>query len=190
MSTTNKGLDNLEEMPEYQCGIWYSPYVKIYHIGGKNRIASISNYPRAYMDTTPHVYTEDVSFIVTKSDLNHWFEGEEVYRDSKDELFNLGEEATHWKGEGLPGAFPLWIESEDLPFTPNPDEHVFPIDKVPRPIVDLSEGGIKAGPVFVKLPDKALVKMRKNLPTGRITQGRKPTDEDKQVLRILYRRVF
>lgn len=24
-----KGIDDLEGMPEFQCGLWYSPYVKI-----------------------------------------------------------------------------------------------------------------------------------------------------------------
>jgi len=190
LSKTNKGLDDLEGMPEYQVGLWYSPYVKIYSIGGKNRIAEISNYPRAYKDTTPHVYTEDTPFIVSESDLNHEVEGERFYRDSRENLYRIGEEATHWRGDGLPGAFPLWLESEELPFTPNLDEHVFPIDKVPRPIIDLAEGGIRAGPVFVKLPEQALVAMREHLPTGRITQKRKPADDDKQVIRVKYRRVL
>ena len=185
-----RGLDDLEDMPEYKVGLWYSPYVKIYSIGGPNRIAEISNYPRAYKDTTPHIYTEDIPFIVTESDLNHEVEGEWFYRDSKDNLFSVGEEATHWTGDSLPGAFPLWLESEELPFTPNPDEHVFPIDKMPRPILDLAEGGIKAGAVFVKLPEPALAAMRERLPTGKITQKRKPQDEDKQIIRIRYQRRF
>ncbi len=128
MSTNNKGLDDLEGMSEYQVGSWRSPYVKVYSIGGKNRIAEISNYPRAYKDTTPHVYTEDTPFIVTESDLNHVVDEERVYRDYREKLFRVGEEA--------------------------------------------------------------LSAMREHLPTGRIIQGRKPPDEDKQVLRILYRRVF
>ncbi len=183
-------LEDLEGMPEYQVGLWYSPYVKIYSIGGKNRIAEISSYPRAYKDTTPHVYTEDIPFIVTNSDLNHWIEEEEVYQDSRENIFRVGEEATHWKGDGLPGAFPLWLESEELPFTPNPDEHVFPIGKVPGPIADLSESAVKNGVAFVKLPEEALVAMREHMPTGNIVQGRKLQDEDKQVLRIKYKRVF
>lgn len=186
----DKGLDDLEGMPEFQVGLWYSPYVKIYSIGGANRIAEISTYPRAYKDLTPHVYTEDVSFIVTESDLNHRVDGERFYRDSRGDLFSVGAEATHWTGDSLPGAFPLWLESEDLPFTPNPEEHVFPIDKVPGPILDLVEGGIKAGAVFVKLPEQALVAMREHLPTGRITQERKPQDLNKQIIRIRYQRRF
>lgn len=186
----SKGLDDLEGMPEYLVGLWYSPYVKIYSIGGKNRIAEISNYPRAYKDTTPHVYTEDIPFVVSESDLNHEVEGERFYMDSRENLYRVGEAATHWKGDPLPGAFPLWLESEELPFTPNLDEHVFPIDKVPGPIVDLSEGAIMNGVAFVKLPEEALVAMREHLPTGKIIQGRKPEDEDKQVKRIRYRRVF
>ena len=190
MAVSVKTLDDLEKMPEYLVGSWRSPYVKIYSIGGRNRIAEISNYPRAYKDTSPHVYTEDVPFTVTEGDLNHEVDGERFYRDSRDNLFRVGEKATHWIGESLPGAFPLWIESETLPFTPNPVEHVFPIDKVPGPIHDLSEGRIKAGPIFVKLPEQALVKMRENLSTGKITQRRIPPDEDKQIIRIRYRRVF
>ena len=132
-------LDDLEDMPEYLVGSWRGPYVKIYSIGGKNRIAEISNYPRAYKDTTPHVYTEDVPFIVAEIDYHYRIpdkdkprsEWERVHRDSKGDYYRIGEEATHWKGDGLPGAFPLWIESEDLPFTPNPDKHIFPIDKLP-----------------------------------------------------------
>ncbi len=183
-------LGNLEDMPEFKVGIWYSPFVKVYSIGGKNRIASISNYPRAFKDTTPHVYTEDTSFIVSESDLNHEVEGEWFYRDSRDNIFRVGEEATHWIGDSLPGAFPLWVESEELPFTPNLDEHMFPIDKIPGPIRDLTEGAVKNGVAFVKLPEQALAAMREHLPTGKITRGRKPADEDKQVLRIRYRRVF
>ncbi len=186
----DKGLDDLEDMPEYLVGLWYSPFCKIYHIGGRNRIAELSTYPRAYKDLTPHVYTEDVPFIVTESYLNHRVNGDRFYRDSRGDLFSIGEEATHWIGDRLPGAFPLWLESEDLPFTPNPDEHVFPIDKVPRPILDLSEGGIKVGPVFVKLPEPALAAMREHLPTGKITRERKPQDSDKQIIRILYQRRF
>ena len=190
MSKTNKGLDELEEMPEHQVGIWYSPFVKVYHIGGRNRIAEISTYPRVYKDTTSHVYTENVSFTVTESDLNYEEEGERYYRDSKENLYRLGEEATHWKGDPLPGAFPLWLESEELPFTPNPDEHVFPIDKVPGPIVDLSEGGIRVESVFVKIPEQALAAIREHLPSGKITQKRKPQDLDRQTIRVRYRRVF
>lgn len=184
------GIDDLEKMPEFKCGLWYSPYVKIYTIGGSNRIAEVSTYPRAYKDTSPHVYTEDTPFIVVEGDLNDEVDGEGVYMDSRENAFRIGEEALHYAGDPLPGAFPLWLESEDLPFTIKLGDHVFPIDKVPGPILDLSEGGVRAGSIFVKLPEQALAAMRKQLPTGRITQKRKPADNDKQIIRIRYRRVF
>ncbi len=183
-------LDELEDMPEYQVGLWYGPYVKVYHIGGFNRIAEISTYPRAYKDTTPHVYTEDTLFIVTESDLNYEVDGEWFYRDSRDNLFSLGEEATHWTGDLLPGAFPLWIESEDLPFTPDPDEHAFTLGNVPAPIVQLAEAGIKIGTSYVKLLPGALANLISQLSSGKIVFVRKDGDLDKQIIRIRYRRVF
>lgn len=185
-----KGLDDLEDMPEFLCGLWYSPYVKIYTIGGPNRIAEVSNYPRAYKDTTPHLYIEDTPFIVTESDLN-WAVGvERFYRDSKDKLFSVGKEATHWIGDPLPGAFPLWIESEELPFTSDLEKHEFPLSDVPGPIVNLVEAGQRVGATFVKLPEQAVTHMKAELPIGKVTLERKPADSDKQIIRIKYQRVF
>ncbi|GAI54555.1 unnamed protein product, partial [marine sediment metagenome] len=178
---------------EFQCGLWYSPYVKIYTIGGPNRIAEISNYPRAYKDTTPHVYTEDALFIVTESDLNDKIDeagNPTVYRDSKDKVFRVGEEAIHYIGDSLPGAFPLWLESEELPFTPDLKKHGFPIDKIPGPIKGLVEAQQRVAAVFEKLPEEAVTTMREKLPTSKITLARKATDSDKQIIRIKYRRVF
>ena len=185
-----KGLDDLEDMPEFLCGLWYSPYVKIYTIGGPNRIAEVSNYPRAYKDTTPHLYIEDTPFIVTESDLNHEVEGERFYRDSKDNLFSIGEEATHWIGDPLPGAFPLWLESEELPFTPDLEKHEFPLSDVPGPIKSLAEAQQKGEGAFEKLSEEAVAAMREQVPTGKITLAREPADSDKQIIRIRYRRVF
>lgn len=185
-----KSIDDLEKMPEYQCGLWYSPYVKIYSIGGPDRIAEISNYPRAYKDTTPHVYTEDIPFIVTESDLNWDVGAERFYRDSKEKLFSIGEEATHWIGDPLPGAFPLWIESEELPFTPDLEKHEFPIDKIPGPIKGLAEAQQKVEAAFEKLPEEAITHMKAEIPAGKITLTRQPADSDKQIIRIMYRRVF
>lgn len=189
VSKSDKGIDDLEKLPEYQVGLWYSPYVKIYTIGGPNRIAEISNYPRAYKDITPHVYIEDTPFIVSEDDLNWDVKVERFYRDSKDKLFSIGEEATHWIGDPLPGAFPLWIESEDLPFTPDIKEHIFPVSDVPGPIKGLVEAQQK-GATFEKLPEKAIIAIREKLLTGKITLARKPVDSDKQIIRIKYQRVF
>lgn len=190
MEAFDKTLDDLEDMPEYQVGSWRSPYVKIYSIGGRNRIAEISNYPRAYKDTSPHVYTEDIPFTVNEDDLNHEDEGEQFYMDSKEDLYRLGEKATHWTGDGLPGNFPLWVESDTLPFAPNIKDNVFSLVSVPGPVVQVMECGIKAGPVYVKLPEPALDALRALLPTGKITLTRKPADLDKQIIRIRYRRIF
>ena len=188
-----KSIDDLESIPEYQCGLWYSPYVKIYTIGGPDRIAEISNYPRAYKDTAPHVYTEDTPFIVTESDLNHEVEEEgnpTVYRDSQGKIFHVGEEAIHYVDDPLPGAFPLWIESEELPFTPDLEKHEFPISHVPGPIKGLAEAQQRVTAAFEKLPEEAVTATRENVPTGKITLARKPADSDKQIIRIKYQRVF
>lgn len=114
-------IENLEKMPEFQCGLWYSPHVKIYSIGGSNRIAEISNYPRAYKDLSDHL----------------------------DEY-----------GEPLPGAFPLWLESEELPFTAGSEE---PLREV-------------------------VIHQKLGLPNGKVILSGKPAD--KQVIRIKYQRVF
>ena len=182
----DKRLDDLEQMPAFQVGLWYSPYVKIYSIGGRNRVAEISNYPRAYKDTTPHVYTEDILFIVTEGDLNWNVEIESFYRDSKDKLFSIGEQATHYKGDGLPGAFPLWLESESLPFAEL--KHEFPLSDVPGPIKNLSEAQQTDGATFEKLPDEVVATMKGT--ATKIVLSRKPTDSDKQIIRIRYQRVF
>ncbi len=183
-------LDDLEDMPEYLVGSWRSPYVKVYSIGGRNRIAEVSNYPRAYKDTTPHVYAKDTSFTVTEGDLNHEVEGEQFYMDLREDLFRIGEKATHWTGELLPGAFPLWIESEELPFTPNSKEHIFSLDKVPAPILQLAEAGIKINDSYVKLLPDAFDSITDKLDSGQIVIDRKLEDTDKQIICIRYRRVF
>lgn len=183
-------LDNLEDMPEFKTGLWRGPFIKIFSIGGKNRIAEISNYPRAYKDTARHVYTEDIPFVVATSDYNHIDEDGWSYRDFKGEIFSLGDPATHWKGEQLPGSFPMWLESEDLPFTPNPDYHVFPIDKLPgkknkRTMTDVK---IKNGNSFQR-PDKHVHNaIKKHVFTDKIIRRRKSGDADKQIIRIKYKR--
>lgn len=183
-------LDELENRKEYQVGLWYSPFVKVYSIGGRNRVAEISNYPRAYKDTSPHLYIEDTPFTVTKDDFNHVEGKEEVYRDSKEDIYRLGEAATHWKNDPLPGAFPLWIEDDNLSFTPDDKEHTFSLDKVPAPIVALAEAGLKVGASYVKLLPGSLNDMKSQLLSGKIVFPRKVQDGDKQVIRIRYRREF
>lgn len=127
-------------------GLWYSDinapiiidgkevsFMKIYSLGGTTRVMELSTYPRAYKDTSPHVYTVNTPFVVTEDDYNEYYNSEtanvgvyEVRNDIEDGTFcyiNMyggmevrlaGETATHFVGEPLPGSFPLWVESETL----------------------------------------------------------------------------
>ena len=114
------GVSSLKELTEYdgyklEYGLWYDEYTRIYSIGGKFRVVEISNYPRVYRDTIAHVYDKDVVFTVVEADLNYYDEkGARFYQDSQEKLFKLGEKATHFAGEGLPGEFPSWLEYTTL----------------------------------------------------------------------------
>lgn len=101
---------SFEDTKAYQCGRWFNAYVKIYTLGGDQRIVDLSNYPRAYEDVERHCYTEDVEFIVGSEHVDK--KGE--YVDSKSNVFKIGDIATHWIGDLLPGAYPKWIPSEGL----------------------------------------------------------------------------
>ena len=114
--TTDNGVV-IKEYNGYKLeyGLWYDPYTRIYTIGGKERVAEISNYPRAYKDTIAHVYTKDTLFTVTESDLNYYdSKGARFYQDSKGVLFTEKSTAIHYAGEPLPGSFPLWIEYKEV----------------------------------------------------------------------------
>jgi hypothetical protein len=117
---TKTGVSSLKELVEYdgyklQTGLWYDEYTRIFSIGGKFRVVEISNYPRVYRDTVAHVYTKDEVFTVMEADLNYYDEkGLRYYLDSRQQLFKLGEKATHFIGEGLPGEFPSWLEYTTL----------------------------------------------------------------------------
>lgn len=119
-------------------GLWYTPYgadvayIRIFSIGGANRIAEISNYPRAYRDTVAHVYAVDTSFTVIRDNYNT--AADDAYYDSVTDIYyHIGDKATHYAGDSLPGAFPRWIEYGTLqPVTYNSAK--FPLDAVPKPI--------------------------------------------------------
>lgn len=146
LSTTDIFANPLQQMPPDEDlinGLWYEDinnpiyideyrvsFMKIYSLGGGFRVMELSTYPRAYKDTSPHIYEVDTPFIVTTSDLNYtyvWWpdssrpyregveDGTEVYLDTRDDIYLLGETAYHWTGDPLPGEFPLWVESEALP---------------------------------------------------------------------------
>lgn len=175
-----------EDSIPLQRGLWYSPYVKIYSIGGDDRIVEISNYPRAYKDTTPHVYTRNVKFNVTEDDLNFEIDGELVYIDSREQIFREGDKATHYTGDSLPGAFPLWIESEDLPFT-----GVFDVSAIPGTIFDMCNETLRmtvnGRDVYVKIADSAMVdKIREGMLSGEI----RAASPGKMIIRIQYKRIM
>lgn len=94
-------------------GIWRDAYTRIFSGLHGERVAEISNYPRAYRDTVAHVYEEDVSFTVTEGDLNSEANGTRYYYDPVDETYHgNGTKATHHEGEPLPGQWPKWLEYE------------------------------------------------------------------------------
>lgn len=114
-----KELTNYDKYP-LEHGLWYDEYTRIFSVGGKYRVIEISNFPRAYKDTVSHVYEKDVVFTVTETDLNYYDEkGARFYQDSRQKLFKLGEKATHWAGDELGGAFPLWLQYSNVQVIPN-----------------------------------------------------------------------
>ena len=175
-------------------GLWKDQYTRIFSIGGSGRVAEVSNYPRAYKRTEYPRYTKDEKFTVTRSECNDIrviteepYNAEIVYRDLKGVIFNIGEEATHYIGEILPGAHPLWLEDENLPFSPNPNFHIFPIIKVPAPIKGLTEAGFKSEN-YNKLDSLTLSKINSDISKGEIKITRYAGESDKQILRFKYRR--
>ncbi|MBA7690881.1 hypothetical protein ES703_99415 [subsurface metagenome] len=132
-------MSELFEGSELKAPLWYSPHVKIYSIGGAKRIAEISTYPRAYKDTDPHVYTEDTPFV---EDLNSHYGVEAIQVRGSQQREGVREEES----------FPLWIESDDLPFTPVSNElHTFPCDGLPYPIY-ITRAYVNKGREWIELP--------------------------------------
>jgi hypothetical protein len=186
-------------MPELKNGLWKSPYVKVYSLEGPWRCAEISNYPRAYKDTTPHVYEKNTSFVVEEADLIDYLLDEKgevviengepvrVYTDPVlDKTFRVGERAIHHKGEPLPGAFPLWLESEELPDPPLVDskEYTFPIKELPQPVREISEAQI-----FTDKWEKFDYHDLKGIFSGENATLSKSQPE-KVIVRVIYKRAF
>ena len=173
-------------------GLWYSQYLKIYTLGGTSRVAELSTYPRAYKDTDPHVYTEDVPFIVTEEDVNTE-DGE--YRDGKGELHKVGSQAIHYAGDDLPGGFPLWLESETLPVPPmggKPHEFLLVLEAILGQLVKvhLEEVYIKKDDQWVELDTPSINRFRGELVRGMLSLPRKTGDSDRQIILIKYKRVI
>lgn len=189
-------------------GLWYSPYVKIYSLGGTWRCAEVSSYPRAYKDTTSHIYTVDTPFTVTQDDLNCNYsiqaaqegrmelradvaDGEFIYLDTQSKVFKIGETATHYIGDSLPGAFPLWIASEDLPFTPiSKTELEFLVDAIPRPISNISEVRLYKDGVWQLLDIDTVMKYADRIYDGKLTLPKSIKENDRQIIRILYEKQY
>lgn len=118
-----------------QNGLWYDQYTRIYSVGGPNRVAEVSNFPRVYENTTPRTYGVETPFIVTEADLNYYDEnGSRFYKDRNENLFRLGEKATHHALDWLPGSNPKWVEYTELQLPTYPETTYFKFDNVPAPI--------------------------------------------------------
>jgi hypothetical protein len=59
-------------------GVWYSPYLRIYSIGGEQRIAEISTYPRAYRKTVTEEYVDEVTKERRTSSYEVWAEAQDL----------------------------------------------------------------------------------------------------------------
>lgn len=185
-------------------GVWYSPTMKIYALTGNEYVAEISTYPRAYRDTTPHVYDRDTEFTVTQDDLNVPYDaatmqrigpaiaaGKFVYLDGHNYAWLTGEKAKHYAGESLPGAFPVWIESELLPTGVVKSEHEFPLN------LDALLGELAAVRVLeigkstgVYLDKVKVNEVTRNLSSGKVVVTRELHDDDRQVLYVRYLRAL
>lgn len=139
-------FDETSEVPELQkylgvtleYGIWYDAYTRVYSIGGAHRVVEVSNYPRAHIDTAPHVYEVDTPFVVTYDDYGDYdLDGEFCYYDRiLDAFFYIGETAIHHAGEPLPGAFPRWVEYKTV--QPVVTNGYISLVKVPGPFTIIS----------------------------------------------------
>ncbi len=169
-------------------GIWYSPYMKIYSLGAETRIMELSTYPRTYLDTARHVYLVDTPFTVTSNDFN----SKDGFWDSKGQVFTIGQTATHFAGESLPGAFPKWVESESLIATFDKKLHKFPleIEAILGQLVDVTilEAEIQSGEEWIPLPVDTVNKFLGQLNTGSVSFAKANKDADKQVIRVKYNR--
>lgn len=139
-------FDTTGEVPELQkylgvkleYGIWYDAYTRVYSIGGAHRVVEVSNYPRAHIDTEPHVYEVDTPFIVTYDDCTDSDQdGVSCYYDRYlDKFFYIGETAIHHAGEQLPGSFPTWVEYRTV--QPVITVGYVSLSKVPSPFTIIS----------------------------------------------------
>jgi len=187
-------METLDEI-ELSTGLWYSPTVKVYTIGGLNRVAEISTYPRAYEDPDPHLYTEEVPFVVTEDDCNETNEeGQEIYEDGSGQQFSVGETAKHFIGDPLPGPAPGWLESESLEL-PTFDKklHKFDISGIPGPVKDVTKiEYMRPNGTYVAVPQAILDEINLLLDGDILSFERKLIKlyKDKVIMRLYYQRRF
>jgi hypothetical protein len=162
---TKTGVSSLKELVEYdgyklQTGLWYDEYTRIFSIGGKFRVVEISNYPRVYRDTAAHVYEKDVVFTVMEADLNYYDEkGVRFYQSSQQRLWKLGEKATHFVGEPLPGEFPSWLEYT----TSQPVKTGFNVNNLVSDVYFKSAIVLKENGTMTSLTNKEVIAMASSL---------------------------
>jgi len=223
---------NWYEDSQLSNGLWYQDINNPIYVGGYQvsfmkiysgfagsptlRVMELSTYPRAYVDTSSHVYIVDTLFVVTQDDLNGYYnsqyaaeggyqvrdipDGTNVYVDSKRMVFLKGETAIHYAGEPLPGNFPMWIESESLP-TPSWVDNkntVFPMvfQAIKGQLVQvvMHEGYYRQSDTqtWTKVP-QALFDTYVAAFTGTDTNvkiNKITKNKDRTIIRILYDRIF
>ncbi len=148
--------------------LWRSPFMRVWCLENMLRVAEISTYPRVFKDTTPHVYTQDT----------------------------LVDGELHYAGESLPGGFPLWIESDTLPFSPASNTQ-WELDFTSLPIMsDILEAEINKGGTWKSLPVQFIDRFVETLKPdytygwmkGKLNWAKTQQELPKILVRILYRR--
>lgn len=192
-------------------------FMKIYSLGGSSRVMELSTYPRAYVDTDPHVYEEDIAFTVTQDDLNDYYysevaqagiyevrgdieDGVPIHVDSKRNVYLLWETAYHWIGDPLPGVFPKWIESESLPLPPWSEQQkdIFPyvFNAVKGELVDviLHEAVYKedVDATWTEMPQEIFDEFKSifNDSSSEIKVNKLVHNKDRIIIRVYYDRIF
>ena len=106
------------------------------------------------------------------------------YKDSRGSLFKLGELATHFAGESLPGAFPLWLEHASL----QPVKAGFGVDKLISNVYLKSAVLLKEDGSMATLTNKEVIAMISDLNSK--SNSLLNTVSDRQLLYIFLARIF
>jgi hypothetical protein len=182
------------------------------------RVMELSTYPRAYVDTDPHIYTVDTTFVVTLNNYNDTYyaalvaEGAYEYREGVADgtpcytnweygrCWLIGETAIHYAGESLPGSFPLWLPSETLP-TPSwvdAKNSVFPFvfgavkGELVNVVMHNAEYSTNGGATWTVLPQTLFDQYKAVFSdsTSEVRVNKLVKNKDRIIVRILYDRIF